>query len=208
MSARVDHFPPVRLAAPPTFAAGKAGWRAICEQLGRARPAAVRTRHAARLAEVGAALADGRSIAALYAPIGTEVDSRPLANALLVAGLRLGYPRLLGPDGAMEMGESAGPAALRARPRSRLLEPEGPAIPAEAIDLVFVPALGVDGALRRLGRAGGYYDRWLATLRPEALVVMVTPAACVLPWGAAEAHDRAGHLVLTEDGAFTAAETP
>lgn len=211
MSAPVDRFDPVRLAAvaPDPTPAGKAGWRALAEARGRARPAPLRTRHAEVLARIGVALAEAAGpdvTVALYAPIGTEVDSRPLANALLVAGHPLAYPRLGSEPGAMEMAQADGPAALRARPRSRLLEPQGPVIPPEAIGVVFVPALAVDASLRRLGRAGGYYDRWLARLPATTRVVMVTPASCVLPWFPAEPHDQAGHCVVTEAGCFAPAE--
>lgn len=211
MNAAADRFDAVRLAAvaPDPTPAGKAGWRALAEARGRARASQLRTRHAEVLARIGVELADAAgagAVVALYAPIGTEVDTRPLANALLVAGHALAYPRLGNEPGAMEMAAADGPAALRARPRSRLLEPQGAVVPPEAIGVVFVPALAVDGSLRRLGRAGGYYDRWLARLPAQTRVVMVTPASCVLPWGPAEPHDQAGHCVVTEAGCFAPAE--
>lgn len=199
---------PVALVAAP--AVGKAACRAAAQAVARALPAPIRGRHADSLAQVVATLCDqlGASTVGLYAPIGAEIDTRPLANRLLVDGVALAYPRLGQEPGAMDFAASAGPSALRSRPRSRILEPEGAVVAAEALDVVVVPALAVDGSLRRLGRGGGYYDRYLPRCRPDAVVVLVAPAGAVFAWTPVEAHDVGGHVVVTERGAFGPASTP
>ncbi len=204
LQAVLSSLGPVAVAQAP--AAGKAACRAAAQAVARAVPAPTRTRHAETLAATVASLCDalGARTVGLYAPIGAEVDARPLANRLLVEGVALAYPLLGQEPGAMDFAASAGPSALRARPRSRILEPEGAVIAPEALDLLVVPALAVDGALRRLGRGGGYYDRYLPRCRADALVVLVTPAGAVFAWSPVEAHDVGGHVVVTERGAFTA----
>lgn len=201
-NAALAALPPLALVQAPVV--GKAGCRAAAQGVARAVAASIRGQHADRLASVVAQLCDtlGARTIGLYAPIGAEVDTRPLANRLLVEGLTLAYPLLGQEPGAMEFALSAGPSALRSRPRSRILEPEGPVVAAEALDLIVVPALAVDGALRRLGRGGGYYDRYLPRCRPDAVVVLVTPAGAAFAWSPVEAHDANGDLVVTERGAF------
>ncbi len=193
---------PVAVAA--SVAPGKAAARAAGEAAARGLQAPLRARFAAGLADALASLAarlDARTIG-LYAPIGAEVDTRQLANRLLADGRSLAYPRLSPEPGLMEFAASAGPTALRARPRSRILEPEGSQLDADALDLLVVPALAADGGLRRVGRAGGYYDRYLLRVRADCVVVLVLPSAAVVPWSPVEPHDAAGDAVCTERGLF------
>ncbi len=196
---------PLAPAALPTPApADKAGWRAAADGALRNRGPAQRKAHAAALARHVAALAQARDcrLVALYAPIGAEPETRDLANALVVAGIGVCYPRLL-PDGsAMQMVPCAGPSALQPRPRSRLLEPSGPACDPAEVDLVLVPtvALSPDGV--RLGRGGGHYDRYLPQLRPDVPRVAAVAAACVWQWAPQETHDARVGLACTENGLF------
>ncbi len=197
-----------RLVAAPLPAqvpADKPGWRAAADGALRSRTPQQRKAHAAALARHVVALAQtsGCRLVAVYAPIGAEPDTRDLANALLVAGIALAYPRLV-PDGsALQLVPCAGPSALQPRPRSRLLEPGGPACDPAEVDLVVVPtvALTADGV--RLGRGGGHYDRYLPQLRADAVRVAAVAAACVWPWSPQQDHDARLGLACTENGLFS-----
>ncbi len=71
--------------------------------------------------------------------------------------------------------------------------------PAPPPDLVLVPGLGFDPAGFRLGRGGGFYDRWLAANR--GIKTLGICFACQLVEKIpVEAHDAQVDAVLTEDG--------
>jgi len=71
----------------------------------------------------------------------------------------------------------------------------------QAIDIALVPGLVFDTEKNRLGHGGGYYDRLLATLRPDALRIGIAASIVVvdheIPTGA---YDLPVHKILTEDG--------
>ena len=106
----------------------------------------------------------------LYMPLATEVDTTPLAIRCFQTGKIVCVPRVdwkrrdmhavdarSFDDNFMEIDEHG----LRT-PR------EGQLIPPSMIDLVVVPALAFDTAGNRLGRGGGFYDRFLSRLRRSA----------------------------------------
>ncbi len=197
--------PPVALHLPATHVAfDKPGWRAYCRRQMRAVDASVRRQHGALLADQVSALAlrHNAAMVALYSAIGSEIDSRPLANALVARGISLAYPRLAGNGTDMDFVACQGPAYLQPRPRSRLMEPQGAALPLERIDLVVIPAMAVDDTLVRLGRGGGYYDRWLPRLRDGVMKIAVVPSTCVVAWSPVESHDVRVDAVCTEHGLF------
>ncbi len=180
----------------------KRAWRAWADGVQRARPAPLRKQHAQALVTHVTQLVQrlGAQVVGLYSPLGAEVETRDLANALLVQGVQLAYPRVQ-PDGAaLDFVLATGPAALQPRPRSRMLDPVGPAIAPNTLDLLVIPAQAVRPDGTRLGRGGGYFDRYLPQLRADAVTVAVCPAACVVAWQPLEAHDRALALVCTEAG--------
>ena len=184
----------------------KAGWRAAAQAVLRNRTQQVRNQHRMALQNQILALAEARGarLVAIFSPLGAEPETRDLANMLTAHGISLAFPRLL-PDGsAMEMVPCVGPSALRPRPRSRMLEPQGPACPPAALDLVLVPTLAISVQLCRLGRGGGYYDRYLPQLRADCLTVAAVAAGCVWPWSPQEAHDVRMQLACTEHGVFGA----
>ncbi|MBM4344530.1 MAG: 5-formyltetrahydrofolate cyclo-ligase [Deltaproteobacteria bacterium] len=199
------HSPLAAAPSPATLPADKAGWRAAADGVLRNRTPQQRKAHAATLARHVVALAQARGCqrVAVYAPIGAEPDTRDVANALLVAGIGLAYPRLL-PDGsALQMVPCAGPSALQPRPRSRLLEPPGPPCDPGQIDLIVVPTVALSPEGVRLGRGGGHYDRYLPLVRADVPRVAAVAAGCVWPWQPQEDHDARVGLAITEAGLFS-----
>lgn len=132
-----------------------------------------------------------------FVSLPDEPDTGPILRAALQAGKRLYLPRVAGD--AMETVPAAAlaglcPGALGIR------EPAGPAGPLPPGTLALLPCLAMDVHGVRLGRGGGYYDRFLARFAGPRLVLC--PAALVLP---ALPHDAADVIlrraeILTENG--------
>jgi phosphomannomutase len=75
-----------------------------------------------------------------------------------------------------------------------------PEADATLIDVVLVPGLAFDRTGVRLGRGGGHYDRFLATVRDDALVVGVIPESLLVDRLPREPHDRLMTHLVTERG--------
>lgn len=75
-------------------------------------------------------------------------------------------------------------------------------VPLAEIDVVIIPGVGFDRQGGRLGYGGGYYDRFLPRLRPDALKVAVAYEQQVLPSLPLEAHDMPLDMLVTEAGVF------
>ena len=76
-------------------------------------------------------------------------------------------------------------------------------VPPEKIDLVLAPCVGFDSGGGRLGRGGGYYDRYLIRCT-KADFITVAFEAQRLESVAREEHDRMVDAIVTEQGYFTA----
>jgi 5-formyltetrahydrofolate cyclo-ligase len=83
----------------------------------------------------------------------------------------------------------------------KILEPHPercPVVAVEEIDLIFVPGLAFTRTGGRLGRGGGFYDRFLAGMRPGAMKVGVCFHAQLAGELPMEAHDHEVGVVVTE----------
>ncbi len=194
-------------------AAAPAGGRRIpaAKEALRAAAGERRARAHARLRRTaGAALADhflaslsGRVVrggtAALYWPMRTEIDVRPLLEALAAAGMRTALPVADGPGSPLAFAPWRPGAPLR-RHRFGMLEPAAGA-PVRP-DLVIVPLLAFDRTGARLGYGGGCYDRTLCRLRGQGPVFAAGAAYAEQEHGAVPAapHDARLDAVVTERG--------
>lgn len=152
-------LPPIQ-----SFFDPKTVWRermkASRKEAAQARPDAAR--HAARIFLDNIDISDG-DVVSLYYPIGTELDTEPLAQALFEREASVALPIVAEKDAPLMF---------------RLYVPGDPLIPGaygeqipaetapEAIPTILVvPLLGFTRQGGRLGYGGGYYDRTLEELR-------------------------------------------
>lgn len=112
---------------------------------------------------------DATDVAA-YWPLGGEPPLEPLLRAILADGKRLWLPWLAGGVGCMEMAPVLDLDADLVAGKWGLREPKqelrGVDFPQGA--LVLVPGAVFDLHGSRIGKGGGYYDRWLAA-HPDAI---------------------------------------
>ena len=147
----------------------KAQWRTVCRaRVGRLTVSQRRVasqKLAARLRRLPA-YRTARWIMFYVATAG-EVETRPMIRQALAEGKRVAVPitlttsRMINPAELTQLGRGLvrGPYGIR-QPDPRRARWVAPA----ALDLVVVPGLAFDVRGARLGRGGGYYDRFLARL--------------------------------------------
>jgi len=159
------------------------------------RAAAART-----LLAHGVALASAGSAVAAYAAVGDEPPTRPLLEALVDRGVRVLLP-VVTDGGGLGWGELVDWSGLLTSSMG-LLEPIATPEAADAAgsaELLLIPALAVDRTGHRLGRGGGYFDRWLAA-RMSGRIVAVVYDDEVLDEIPHEPHDIRVDAALTPAG--------
>ena len=97
-----------------------------------------------------------------YVSMYDEPSTSELINEILRSGKTLLVPRCMA-EGHMDAVRILSPDELRPSGKFGIMEPDMSA-PAwsEAVDFAVVPALACSRRLYRLGRGGGYYDRFIA----------------------------------------------
>ena len=144
-----------------------------------------------------------------YAPLGSEVDIRPLADCLWAAGKRVAFPRVCREtDGEMEFFEVNGFEELE-EGAFHVMEPvrDGRAPVDWKGAVVLVPGVAFDTSGARMGYGKGYYDRYFAT-HPELVRVGVA-FSCQLSEelsGCLEPTDARLDYVQTENGYYAAVD--
>lgn len=114
------------------------------------------------------------SVVMLYMPLATEVDTTTLAIRCFQTGKIVCVPKVDWDRRDMHAVEIRSFDDNMETDEHGLRTPRGgQLLPPSAIDLVVVPALAYDTQGSRLGRGGGYYDRYLSRLRRSATAVGV-----------------------------------
>jgi len=161
-----------------------------------ARAAAERLLDLPELAEVTAR----RGCLAGFVAVRAELDPAPALDEARRRGARIAYPRVAD-DLTPRLRFHLAAAEDLAPGRFGIPEPS-PALPEVAagdIELMLVPGLAFDGAGRRLGTGGGYYDEWLeqaGAARPH--VVGFAYDFQVVGACPAEPRDQTGDGVVTD----------
>ena len=139
-------------------------------------PRAAALARSARIAEALAALpavVNARSVALFYPIEGrNEVDLLALDARLRAEGKRVAYPSIDPDTREMTFRFVDDPEAMEERGLG-FREPAPEAPEADALDVIVVPALQIDGRGHRIGYGAGFYDRALPRFAPPALTVGV-----------------------------------
>ena len=107
-----------------------------------------------------------------YLPLANEVTLLPLMSLWIDESRTVSVPLINWDEKTMQSGllTSLDANAL-IEGRYGMKEPrEKHPIPSDSIDVVLVPGLGFDASGGRLGRGGGFYDKFLAIARPPIVI--------------------------------------
>jgi 5-formyltetrahydrofolate cyclo-ligase len=135
-----------------------------------------------------------------FLSMGDELDTGPLIRRLLEAGYELYTPRTLLRQRALLPRRLrslddvvVGAYDIREPASEESLEPE-------KLGFVVVPAVAFDRSGARIGRGGGFYDRFLERLQPSAVTCGVILSRHLLDEVPTEPHDKRVQLLVTEEG--------
>ena len=135
----------------------------------------------------------------LYMPIPGEVDTAPIAAGAWRAGKTVLLPKVRSTHGdmiAVAYRTVDDPMVLG---RYNIREPAADEPwPADRIDLIVVPALAFDRRGNRLGKGGGYYDRFLSQPGLRAAACGLVFAEQVIESVPVQPHDRQVPVLVTD----------
>ncbi len=135
-----------------------------------------------------------------YVDTGKEVRTRQAIKMALNMGKRVAVPKVIDCDMiAVEIDSLS-----RLKPgKFGIYEPmQNHEMPAKEIDLVVVPGVAFDNMGFRLGYGGGYYDRFLSGLRPNATKAAVAYEIQLVDKLPAEDHDIRVDIIVTEKAVY------
>jgi 5-formyltetrahydrofolate cyclo-ligase len=145
---------------------------------------------------------------ALFAPLPSEPDIHPLIEEAWAQGKRVVLPLMIQRGAAPELDwheiaswdDVVGPGQL-GPPGLREPDPlRCRRVPPAELDCVFVPGVAFDAEGFRLGRGGGFYDRFLSLTPPALPRIGLMFSLQKVPRVPCEPHDQPLRSVITEDG--------
>jgi 5-formyltetrahydrofolate cyclo-ligase len=135
----------------------------------------------------------------LYLPISGEVDTSSLAQCAWAAGKTVCCPKFCGESRAMWPREISSDQADSFDNSHGLRSPASMReIALAEIDLIVVPAVGFDPQCNRLGRGGGFYDRFLQQEKIDAATIGVGFSEQMCPKVPIEDHDTPLDVVVCD----------
>lgn len=136
-----------------------------------------------------------------YLALPDEVNLDAWISWLIESGAQVSVPRVDWKVKSMVPVRLVGMGAWESG-RNGLREPvaEAPVMPIQEIGAAIVPGLGFDADGFRLGRGGGFYDRFLAEAPQAMKRIGVTCQARVLPRVPREVWDQSVDVLVTETG--------
>jgi len=99
-----------------------------------------------------------------YVSMGTEVDTKKILLLSLKEGKEVYVPRVNMDKKVIEIIRLRSWEELRIGVYN-ILEPKGEAVKKNIIDMILVPGLAFDKNNNRLGRGGGYFDKFLSKVK-------------------------------------------
>ena len=147
---------------------------------------------------------------ALYAANNNEVETEVIFADALASGRRVLFPRVIREHNELSLVPVNDCAELK-RGAFNLLEPTGAEIvPVRELGLalICVPGVAFGRAGQRLGRGGGYYDRLLADVTPQAVTAGLAYSFQVLDRLPESPGDRRLNLIVTESALHLAGGSP
>jgi 5-formyltetrahydrofolate cyclo-ligase len=140
------------------------------------------------------------SVVMLYMPLATEVDLTPVAIRCFQGAKTVCVPRVdwRGRDMVPVEISSFDDEAMAIDDHGLRTPRAGRPIVPSQIDLVIVPGLAFDAGGNRLGRGGGFYDRFLRRLRRSAITVGLAFDGQIIDTVPADDRDFAVDLIVTD----------
>jgi 5-formyltetrahydrofolate cyclo-ligase len=147
----------------------------------------------------------GAGVIASYLAMPDEVDLAEAHAAALGAGKVLAVPTVDWRAGTMSFVRLTDLGAVALGPRGVPEVRGGEPIAVQSIQLVLVPGVAFDGFGGRLGRGGGFYDRWLAGVGRRVVTIGVCFERVMFQRVPMESHDRRVSMLLSGAGLVRAA---
>jgi 5-formyltetrahydrofolate cyclo-ligase len=136
----------------------------------------------------------------LYAPMPDEVDITPLIDELLASGRCVFLPVCRPGRAEFDAVSIRSRAEDLAPGRFGIMTPRPGLVPADSgdVDFTLVPGLAFDRRGYRVGRGGGYYDRFLAKLGDRAVRAALALDFQLFATVPAAGHDQQVDLIVGE----------
>lgn len=134
-----------------------------------------------------------------YISVGVEADTRKLVADALSKGKRVAIPRCIG-TGIMHAVQILSLSELVPDKYDIPSAPkDNPIVPSYELDMILVPGVAFDRGGRRLGRGGGYYDRYLAKISETVCTVGICHSPQLVEKVVCDVHDKQVNYVVTPD---------